>query len=362
MTLLGGAFVGLFAADMLHRWSVSYSAAQAPAPALGAGANPVAGSLPAGVPDLATYNNLAIQARPTWRSQAWQWGFSLLTFGLGMVMPWRFAKLLSYGASIGSALHAGYQLINGWIILPMVASGTWGKRAYAVELQSNYTLGKMTPPAGTLQGPASLGQPPAQQRRLGAPPIRALPHQQPARVPVAMATGAMRGASPFPHGSPAALGDVPMGTPGAGGWAPIPSGDYTGSGTTPPAVTVPNLPDGSCPVGSTAVFDPTNLDKPFCVPVAGPAAPPPPPSPPVVSPPPPVAPPPPRAPPAAGSPPCAPACPIPWQGAPQPCCGASPCNCGSTVPATVLGQPPSQAPHPLFAMMLAPRARDRNAA
>jgi hypothetical protein len=359
LSLLGGAFVGIWAANTIHRWSATYSATQAPAPALGAGANPVAGSLPAGVPDLATYNDLAIVARPTWKSQAWQWGFSLATFVLGMAMPWRFPKLIAYGASLGSALHAGYQLVNGWIILPMVASSAWGKRAYAVELQANYTLGKMTAPAGASTTQGLLGQPPGVMRRLGAPPIRTLPQQQQTRVPVAMATAPrqQRAAAPFPNGTPAALGAPPTGVPGAGGWAPIPTGDYVGSGTAPPPVTVPNNPDGSCPVGSTAVFNPLNLDVPFCVPPAAPpqASPPPPvapPTPPLPGPPPPT--------PSMGPPPSGtPACPIPWP-SPQPCCGQNPCACGSTVPATVLGQPPADgrpAAHPMFAMMLATRAR-----
>ena len=352
VALLGGGYVGLFLARSIHAWAVTYAAGATNAPAL-----------PAGVPDQTTYNQLAILARPNWQSQVAQWSFSLGTFLLGMVMPWRIGKLISYGISGATALHAGGQLINGWIVLPLLQSTTWGQRAYGAELQANYSLGKMTQPtqttATTTQG---LGQPPQVGGRRGAgPAIRTLPQTQPARVPQALATGR---ASPFPNGTPAALGQ-PAVIPG-----------YVGSGDNgPPAVTVPNLPSGNCPDGTTTVVNPTNLDLPYCVPQGGGTPPPPNVPPPNVPPPavpPPAVPPPvvtttPTPPPATNCPPPgAPACPIPWPGAPQPCCNTSPCSCSTltgagSVPGTVLGQPQGDYVHPLIGMMVQPPTARRAA-
>lgn len=329
LALLGGTYLGMYAANTLHRWSVTYAAGATNAPAL-----------PAGVSDLQGYNNLAVLARPTWQSQLWQWGFAVAAGFVGLAMPWRIGRLLAFGTSLGAAAHAGFQLITGYIILPLVKGGTFGQRAYAVELQANYTLGKMTPPTTSASTTQGLGQPPGQPVRRVPPPIRALPQNQPARVPTALATGAAQRQPAPAHRAP-----FPAGTAAALGQAPSP-GDFVGSGNGPPPVTVPNLPNGNCPDGSTAVTNPSNLDMPFCVPTNTPATPPP--TPPPATPPP--------------TPPATPACPLPWGSPPAGCCGNNPCSCGaqqgSGIPGTVLGQPPVAGPaHPLFGMMMLPRQR-----
>lgn len=342
-----GALFGMWTADQLHRMSVTYAAGDTNAPK----------QLPAGVPDLATYNDVAIAARPTWQSQAWQWGTALFAGVLGLFVPWRMLKLFLYGTSLGAGLHATYQLVTGYIVLPLVAGGTWGSRAYAVELQANYTMGKMTKPASTTQG------------RLGAPPgTRALPANGNARVPVSLATrpGAL-GASPFPHGTPAALGADAMpggytGQPGNPGPASFPAGwalkPVTGPGDCPPGGKYMDLgADGkwcAVPPPAPPATPPAPPQAPPAPPTGGPP-PPAPPAPPTMSPPPA----PPMMPPTATPSPPVPACPLPFMGSEMQqqrsfCCGTNPCSCGANQgpPGTVLGQPPS---HPLFAMMFAPR-------
>src|SRR4029077_7735149 len=107
MLLFGGGLFGTWSAEQLHRWSVTYATDDANAPAL-----------PAGIKDRDAYNQAAIMARPTWQSQAWQWGLTIFTGLVGLFVPWRPVKLLLYGTALGSGLHAGYQLINGYIMLP----------------------------------------------------------------------------------------------------------------------------------------------------------------------------------------------------------------------------------------------------
>jgi hypothetical protein len=374
LLLFGGGLFGTWSAEQLHRWSVTYAADDANAPAL-----------PAGIRDRDAYNQAAIMARPTWQSQAWQWGLTIFTGLVGLFVPWRPVKLLLYGTALGSGLHAGYQLLNGYIMLPLIAGTTWGQRAYAAQLQANYSLGKMQPPkqtASTTQGVPMLG---------AAPAVRQLPAGQLGRVPIALATGSR---------APAAIGPFPYGTPTTMGAAGMPGG-YVGQPNAPaPSITPAMIADfqaaqragwhiravnsqADCPAGSR-FFD-FGADGKWCAspppaPPGPPVTPPPsPPAPPMRPPAPPStttppAPPSPPAPPACppppvvpACPPCpppttaapqppVPACPLPWAAAPQPCCGTNPCTCGVCatrgLPGTVLGEPPR---HPLFAMMLAPR-------
>lgn len=348
-----GALFGFWTADQLHRMSVTYATTDANAPGPGK-----ATTLPAGVNSLAQYNNAAVLARPTWQSQAWQWGTAIFAGMLGLFVPWRMLKLFLYGTSLGTGLHATYQLVNGYIMMPLIQGGTtadaWGQRAYGTELEANWVMGKMTKPNGV---PASS----MFQGLLGAPPRggRALPANGAARVPVSLATrpGAL-GGSPFPHGTPAALGADAMpggytGQPGNPGPASFPAGwalkPVTGPGDCPPGGKYMDLgADGKwCAVPPPAT--------PPAPPTGGPT---PPPAPPTMTPPqPPPA--PPMAPPTATPSPPVPACPLPFMGSEMQqqrsfCCGTNPCSCGANQgpPGTVLGQPPS---HPLFAMMFAPR-------
>jgi len=358
LVLATGGLFGFWTADQLHRMSVTYKTTDTNQP-----------TLPAGL-TLAQYNDAAVAARPTWQSQAWQWGTVLFTGVLGLFVPWRWAKLFLYGTSIGAGLHATYQLVTGYIILPVVAGGatdSWGQRAYAYELAANYALGKMTKPASTTQG------------RLGAPPgTRALPAHAAARVPVSLATGmpATVGAlatSPFPHGTPAALGANAMPGGFLGQTSP-PGSPAPGAPFPPPGWTLKQVANSDqCPAGG--IYRDFGADGKWCaIPPAAPPAPPSPPmttpptpppgSPPTGGPPPPTPPTPPVATPMPPPPAPQPACPLPWASTASPnqpaCCGTTPCSCGvnsptNGLPGTVLGQPPRPPSHPLFAMMLAPR-------
>lgn len=385
-TLTLGGFFGFWAADQLHRWSVTLPAGTT------ATTTP---ALPAGFASVDVYNQFVVDARPTWKSFAWQGGLALVSFVLGGVVKPTWAKLLLVGAGVGSVVHMAWQGVNHFVMIPLFGTTAWGVRAYAHEIQSNNNIHPAPASTTPATGTAGLGAPPV--RQMAAPPVRVLPAGQPARMPTPIATAArpfsaapVRSAAPSPAGTHAA----PYGRLGQ-------NGSYT-----PPAgmSLVANLANGNCPDGSTTVANPDNADMPFCLvptlatPTPPAAAPPPvsmapsPPAPTFMAPPPASPAPPPTAgppaftsPPAAPSPPmaCAPclspsqqvasqlaaatasgllsgAMPLPGSGNAAPCCGSAPCSCG----AQQMGSPPgADGPrHPMFQNLLAPSRRGRIAA
>jgi hypothetical protein len=387
-----GVFFGSWAADTIHRWSSTLPIT------VTNGVVSSTATVPAGFQDASTYNAMIVDGKPGWKSLAFQAGFSLLSFVAGGVIRPTWAKLLLYGMGIGSAVHALSQVATHYIMLPLVGTSAWGIRLFTHEIQVDKALAP-APAAGTTSG---LGAPPFVHR--GAPPIRALPAAQPARMPAAIAAqpvsarpGGARSNAPFPGGSLAA----PFGM---------------GQAQPPPGTLVQNLPNGNCPPGSQTVTNPDNLDMPWCVGPTAPTPPPmtPPPTPPTPppatgngpTPPPPMTPPPtpPNPPPVAIPPPSqfsnAPApptpspCPPPCQnvlpdlnaataqqqlamppntsilasmGNASPCCGQSPCACGCQsqmglpppvdVPAPAQGGPT----HPMFANLLRSQRGGRRA-
>jgi hypothetical protein len=335
-----GAFVGVWAASSLHRWSSTLA---------------VDAKVPAGFTDVATYNSLSVDAPVSWKSVGWQVGLTTMSFIAGGLLKPTWAKLLFYGMGVGSATHVSMQLVTKYILLPLFApkagdttGAGWGPRAYMHELQSKSAFSATGVPA-----PGSLAGPPARQ---GSPPIRALPAQQPMRVPASLAAQPARARSP-------------QGTLAA----------------PPPGNLVPNMANGNCPPGSRTVVNPDNLDMPWCV---GPDAPPATPTPPPLTPPPiliplhmrPATPPPATSnvppPPAFTSPPApppmptappmgygqpSPCGPVPADLTAAPCCGNAPCSCGGCQGQA--GQPPDASPsHPFFRNMLAQQSQRRRAA
>ncbi len=379
VTLIGGGFFGFWAADMIHRMVSTLPAGTT------ATSSP---ALPSGFASVDVYNQMAVDAKPTWKSFAWQAGLAAVSFAVGSAVKPTWAKLLFIGAGAGATIHMAWQGVNHYIMLPLFGTSAWAMRAYAHEIQANHDIYPPAPATGT----AGLGAPPV--RQISAPPVRVLPAGQPARMPTPIAAAArpfsaapVRSAAPSPAGTQAA----PYGRLGQ-------NGSYT-----PPAgmTQVANLANGNCPDGSTTIPNPDNLDMPFCVvPTLAtptpPAAAPPPMSmaPPPASPPPApsfMAPPPasPAPPPSAGPPvnssqpappfplPCNPCgsgqvgsqlsaasnamspggMPLPSSHPRAPCCGSAPCSCGTQ---QMGSPPPADGPrHPMFGHLL---SRGRRAA
>lgn len=376
MVMFGvGSFFGVFAASMLHRWSATLGATDA---------------VPTGFPDAATYNSLAVDAKPTMNSIGFQAGFSILSFVAAGVLKPIWAKLFFAGAGIGSAVHLASQVAIHYVMLPLFGTSTWVMRAYAHEIQADKALYPATPapaPATTTTASTTAGLP-----GRAAPPVRALPAAQPPRIPSALA------AQPMPvaarPGGARAPGPFPFRASGLG---------QTNAPTAPAGtILVPNMNNGNCPDGATTVTNPENLDQPWCYAPAPPASnTPPSPATPPPTPPPPATPPPTPPPVVVVTPtppngmtpppsqyttapcapaPCPPACQDPLDGlnaasnaaiaaAPPPsqviaalnasaapCCGQSPCGCGCQ---HAMGAPPDPATpngagvaHPMFANLL----------
>src|SRR4029077_15060056 len=221
----------------LHRYSSTLGASDA---------------VPTVFPDAATYNSLAVDAKPSIKSIGWQAGFSILSFvAAGMLKPiW--AKLFFAGAGIGSAVHVANQVVTHYVMIPLFGTSTWVMRAYAHEIQADkalYPAAATTPTTTTTTTTSTTAGLPGRM----APPVRALPAAQPARMPSALAAqpvaaarpGGARAPAPFP-GRASGLGQTN---------APAPP---------PGMVVVPNMNNGNCPDGVTSVTNPDNLDQPFC--------------------------------------------------------------------------------------------------
>ena len=151
----------------------------------------------------ATYNDYAQAQHPTMASI----GLQLLLSVLGMVGGFAFKapvlKALSYGFGFGALFHLSTQLINAFVMEPLMSgSKTWGPRLYQHEWNANGAFG-----SGTMSG-----QEPRPAPQMGAPPAGA-PRQLPAARPSALASMA-RSAVPGAMGAFARAPGPGFGGPG----------------------------------------------------------------------------------------------------------------------------------------------------
>ncbi len=149
-----------------------------------------------GVPDAATYNELAGSAKPGMASAGAQLGIAVAGFLLGWLAPWAPVKMILYGVGFGAVGHLSVQLVVGYVLEPMlgVGKGTEGprtQRMFAHEIKARNAL------QGAQSG--TTGQPQLTSRR-GTPVAAAapgLPVAQPSdRTPHALAS--MGAALPLP--------------------------------------------------------------------------------------------------------------------------------------------------------------------
>ena len=176
----GGLVLGVTGANIIHRACVTVSATN------------TTFKLPAGVPDIATYNNLAVDAKLTsWSSIGLQALLGVAGVVGGVYLPWNAAKLISYGIGFGALGHLTFQLVDGYILEPMFKTGATGTQWYAHEMKANNALYPATtttttgtPAAGT--GSGMTGSPVVSRR--GTPVAAAAPGQMHGRVPHALAS------------------------------------------------------------------------------------------------------------------------------------------------------------------------------
>jgi hypothetical protein len=191
-----GLLSGFAFADLFDRWYVGIN----PTPAAGSQAP----QLPAGVPDVATYNDLVYASRPGgsrgWASPLIQVGVAV---GMGVLAFWtrRYQALSAFlvGQAFGWGLHPAWQLVNGYVFEPIFAGSNAGKYMFAHEFKAANALDASgTPPvqpfAGALGQPSrsaadGLGAPP-QQQRTKVETHRPLPVAPPAKMPPVLALGA----------------------------------------------------------------------------------------------------------------------------------------------------------------------------
>jgi hypothetical protein len=275
----GGGLLGIQSASLLHRAIVTVDPAS------------TTFKLPAGVADITTYNENVVHAKVPWSSVGAQLGLAFAGGLMGWAVPWGWLKMLMYGFSSGATLHVGTQLIDAYIVEPLIVKmgasaaaaataantpvvQTRGQRYYQHEIDAGHLLGTLAGPP-----PSTTGAPPRDRR--GAQ-VRAL-NARPTRMPSALAYAST-------------LGDQ-------GNMVPV-AADSRG-----------NCPPGAMDAGP----DPSNLDVSLCfVPAPEPPRPPPMTS----NMPPPPAQPPPYVPPSAGPPPAA--SPPPGYAAPPPPAGVVP--------------------------------------
>lgn len=349
-----GGLIGYEVTDLVDRYIASQSTA---APAAGT----TAPALPTGVTSVAQYNDLAVAAKPSMGRIFWGLSQIVMGFGLGWAVPWSGLKLFFYGWGAAATFHLGGQLINTWIVMPLVApaAGQPASRLFTHEVNAQALLNPSTTATTTTATTTTAA--PATGTTSGMMGAPRLPVGQPAaRVPQALATH--RAARPVGLGANASVSPMSF-TPqayqaiqaaqsaqasqaGSSGYSYQPTEGSTVVGpplNTPPAGTPPS-PGGSTLPGSTppGMSPPPNGNgngggPPMYPPPAG--------NPPWQPP----------------CPPCSPSGPPPlaqtqqvnpaalWNGS-TPCCGASPCQCGNCgQPPSQTGQPPhADFRHPLF--------------
>lgn len=154
MVLLGaGMLLGATGADLIHRYAMTYAANLSPA------ATP---TRDASITTVAQFNQAALGAKPN----MWSIGLQLLLGALGIAggafAPWGAVKMFSYGVGLGAVGHLGVQLINAYLIEPMMGVGTatvtpTGARLFAFE---NIAVPAINPPStATTTAAGLIGQP-----------------------------------------------------------------------------------------------------------------------------------------------------------------------------------------------------------
>lgn len=176
VALGGGLIIGAELADLVDR----KIAGMAP-PDPKATTQP---KLPDGIATVDEYNDLAVSAKPTAGRIFAQLGVAAAGFILGAVVPWPIVRLGFYGLGFGAIAHLGVQLINAWIVEPMLIGTDSQKEMFGHETKANNKINPATCATGkTLQPDGSCAGPPAEQTR------RPLPQTQPAaRIPDALAS------------------------------------------------------------------------------------------------------------------------------------------------------------------------------
>jgi hypothetical protein len=148
LVLLGaGVVVGAELADFLHRYATTMDPATQ---------NP---SLPQGVTSVAQYNAIA-PLKVTATSAGWQLGVSVLGILGGAFLPWAPVRMFSYGVGLGALGHLGVQLMNQYVIEPMMNVGTSnvtanGQRYFGAENAALPLLNTAAPSSSSSSGSSS---------------------------------------------------------------------------------------------------------------------------------------------------------------------------------------------------------------
>jgi hypothetical protein len=322
----GGGLLGIQAASLLHRAIVTVDPAS------------TTFKLPTGVADITTYNENVVNAKPPWSSVGAQLGLAFAGGLMGWAVPWGWLKMLMYGFSSGATLHVGTQLIDAYIVEPLIVKmgksaaaaatkagtpvvQTRGQRYYQHEIDANNLI---YPPVAA----STTGDPPRDRRGAQVRALNARPTRMPSALAYASTLGDQGNMVPVPAD---ANGQCPPGAMNAG----------QDPANQDVALCYVPAPEPPIPPPMTSSGPPPSAQPPPYVPPASP--------PPAASPPPGyVAPPPPPAgvvPPRFVPPPAAPAATRPYDESCRlpreqntPCCGdKSVCTCGSC-----MGEPPRE--------------------
>lgn len=334
-----GLISGFTAADLFDRWYSGINPTSTTAP-----------TLPAGVTDVATYDDLVYASRPGgsrgWTSVLIQ-GATALAFGVLAFVTRRYQALSAFlvGHAFGWATHPAWQLLNGYVFEPLFAGTNAGKYMFAHEYKAANALDVSgTPPvqpfAGALSGPpaaAGLGAPPTgTTTSANGTPVaahRPLPVAPPAKMPQVLALGAPAPRVASQSGPPAPPRRNPPPVPphatGNGGGTIGGGGGVNGGGGGPPQ------PSPPVPQPSPSPPPPPAPSPPGPIMGGGPGN----------TPPPPQAPPPPQG----GPGPTPPTC----NNGPSCSCKGSGVGCPAS---SSLGAPPEEPPgrHPMFRRPSAP--------
>lgn len=235
-------------------------------------------ALPSGITSITQYNDLVQSAPPSLYKTGIELGVAALGFVIGILAKSPLVKLAGYGWGFGALAHIVGQLLDTYIILPMMVTtsatttagttgtstlGTYGQIMY----QHEYTAQQAKAAAAAVSGSTSLGSPPQVVHRGGT----AVPQKKQPPVMLAQAQAPAAGTLGAPaHLTPGGQGPgtgIPVQAifPGSpGGAQPPPPGQGTGGpppgsnintnlpapGLTNPPVIVTTPPIGASPPGS----------------------------------------------------------------------------------------------------------------
>ena len=208
-------------------------------------------TLPSGITSVSQYNELVQAAPPSLAKTGIELGISLVGFLLGWVAKSPLLKLAGYGWGFGALAHIVGQLIDTYLVLPMLVTtsgtttggttgtstlGTYGQ----ILLQHEYTAQQAKAAAAAVSGSASLGAPPTGTG-----------------LPLNRAGTAVRQLQPAPRLPPVML--APTGAKPQAGWHQ--QGAPT-TGTVPPTVAPqplsPQNPVDVLPPGSLGTAPPAS--------------------------------------------------------------------------------------------------------